>query len=264
MNPEKVVSDDRKEWISSLAESIVNKLFPSNAPVNPELIAYKYDISYCYGDYGDYFDGMLQHSEGSFHIFINTDKHNNVQRHRFSFAHELGHYFIDEHAIALAQNKSAGHCSVTGFISDSVVEREADLFAASLLMPKTRLIRQYSLNRRFSFEIIEGLTKTFQVSTLAALYRVFYLDLHPMMIVKVVNGRLQGMPLRSKDFYFWLRDKQLPDDSGAYHFFHSNKKFKTRELYAFDWFKTDSTQKIYEHCLYLEKMNTVICIIWCD
>lgn len=260
-----MISSERKEVISDLAEYISTRFFKPHEPILPELIAKKYNIGYCYGEYGDYFDGMLEHSDGEFHIFINTEKHNNQQRHRFSFAHELGHFFIDEHAIALAQGLSPGHCSATGFVSESIVEREADLFAACLLMPKTRVIDVYRSHRKFSFSIIETLYKNFQVSISSALYRVFYLDLHPMMIVKITDSRIIGKPQRSRDFYYYLRDKSLPDDSGAYLYFKEGKEFRaTRQLYAFDWFRTESHKKIYEHNIYYKSKNTVYSIIWAD
>jgi len=259
-----MISDQRKYWISSLAESVANRFFSSNEPIIPEVISKAYNVGYCYGEYGDYFDGMLEHSDGEFHIYINTEKHNNTKRHRFSFAHELGHFFIDEHAIALAQGLSAGHCSQTGFISERTVEREADLFAASLLMPEGRTKSVYRKNKKFSFSSIESISRAFQVSILSALYRVFYLDLHPFMIVKITNGRIIGKPLRSKDFYYFLRDKSLPNDSGAYHYFRDQKEFKTRELYAFDWFRTDSKKTLYEYNIYQKSLNTVYSILWTD
>jgi len=260
-----MISEERRSFISDLAESISSRFFNSNEPILPELIARKYGVSYCYGEYGDYFDGMLEHSGGEFHIFINTERHNNPQRHRFSFAHELGHFFIDEHSIALAQGLSAGHCSLTGFVSEQIVEREADLFGASLLMPKERLLSVYRKNKRFSFGSIQSIFRTFQVSLSSALYRVFYLDLHPMMIIKITNGRIIGNPMRSRDFYYYLRDKSLPSDSGALLYFKEGKEFtNTRELYAFDWFKTESSKTIYEHNIYHKSLKTVYSIIWTD
>lgn len=259
-----MISKERHNFISDLAETIAIRFFKPSEPIIPEVISKHYRVGYTFGEYGDYFDGMLEHSKGEFHIFINTARHNNVQRHRFSFAHELGHYFIDEHSIALAQGLSAGHCSQTGFVSNRTVEREADLFAASLLMPVNRTLSIYRKNRNFSFDSIQSISRAFQVSILSAMYRVFYLDLHPMMIVKTINGRIIGKPMRSKDFYYRLRDKALPEDSGPFHFFRNQKEYKTRQLYAFDWFNTNSNKKIYEHNIYHKTMSTVYSILWTD
>ena len=55
---------------------------------------------------------------------------------RFSVAHELGHLHIPGHAEALLPAGHATHESRAGYRSDSRYEREADEFAANLLMPK--------------------------------------------------------------------------------------------------------------------------------
>lgn len=54
---------------------------------------------------------------------------------RFSVAHELGHYLLDGHADALLSSGRPVHQSYAGFGSDDRYEREADYFAARLLMP---------------------------------------------------------------------------------------------------------------------------------
>jgi Zn-dependent peptidase ImmA (M78 family) len=55
---------------------------------------------------------------------------------RFSVAHELGHYFLPGHSEALFPDGDGWHESRSGFISDDRYERQADLFAAALLMPE--------------------------------------------------------------------------------------------------------------------------------
>lgn len=53
---------------------------------------------------------------------------------RFSVAHELGHYFIEGHAFHLLAD--GAHASLANFASPDPFEVEADMFAASLLMPR--------------------------------------------------------------------------------------------------------------------------------
>lgn len=54
-------------------------------------------------------------------------------RLRFSIAHELGHFYIDEHREALVRGES--HSSAAPFRSKNPREVEADEFAAALLIP---------------------------------------------------------------------------------------------------------------------------------
>ncbi|QLQ27761.1 MAG: ImmA/IrrE family metallo-endopeptidase [Pseudoxanthomonas sp.] len=53
----------------------------------------------------------------------------------FSIAHELGHYLLDGHPEHVFRN-SGEHASRAGFEATDEVEREADYFAACVLMPK--------------------------------------------------------------------------------------------------------------------------------
>src|ERR1700748_3499337 len=125
--------------LSELAESIVEYYCPEGI-VNPAQIAEMKGISYSYGDYGDAFDGLIEQENTSFHIFINTKNFPaDHPRSRFTFAHELGHYFIDEHRNALLSGRTPSHPSYTDFSSKNPVELEADHFASSLLLPERRI-----------------------------------------------------------------------------------------------------------------------------
>lgn len=78
---------------------------------------------------------------GRFFIFCNRDRGNspNLPRGRFTLAHELGHYFIPEHRLALERG-APKHQSKCGLFDGQNVpeELEADIFAANLLMPPSR------------------------------------------------------------------------------------------------------------------------------
>src|SRR5689334_23997225 len=69
--------------------------------------------------YGNCFDGLLEYEAGEFHVYCNVDRGNipGGARARFTLAHELGHYFIDEHRIALIDRKStrlnSSHSSIS-------------------------------------------------------------------------------------------------------------------------------------------------------
>ena len=59
---------------------------------------------------------------------------------RFSVAHELGHYFLDGH-IDHVLPADGHHASHAGFVSADPYEREADNFAAGLLMPSNLFLQ---------------------------------------------------------------------------------------------------------------------------
>jgi Zn-dependent peptidase ImmA (M78 family) len=133
------LSDNQKLSLSTLAEEISNYYFPEGI-IYPEKIAADSGITFSYGNYGDAFDGLIECLSHEFHIYVNIDRlvHSQTTRARFTFAHELGHYFIDHHRNALKIGRSPSHCSKTGFVSRNLAEREADFFASCLLLPETR------------------------------------------------------------------------------------------------------------------------------
>lgn len=130
------ISNLRKQDIIELAELVAEK-YVENDNINPELIANKKGIKFCYKNYGKYFDGMLHYMNNRFFIFCNLSKlkHRNTPRARFTFSHELGHYFIIEHRHALQRGENLHHLSQSHFSSKIIIEKEADLFATHLLMP---------------------------------------------------------------------------------------------------------------------------------
>lgn len=87
------------------------------------------------------FDGLLIKDSKGFRIACNLATGNEPKspRGRFTIAHELGHYFIDEHRSVLIDclMPSMGEKA----IEDNIMEREADLFASHLLLP-SQLVRK--------------------------------------------------------------------------------------------------------------------------
>lgn len=164
--------------IAELAESIADSVCPE-LPVDPERIALDEGITWTYGGYEDAFDGLLAHSDGDFHIFCNAARgsHRRSRRGRFTFGHELGHYFIDDHRVALASGAMKPHLSQGEWKSDAAVERQADHFAANLLMPHRRFIE--SVKRQpVGMSAVLHTREAFHVSMTSASVR--YLDACPV------------------------------------------------------------------------------------
>jgi Zn-dependent peptidase ImmA (M78 family) len=79
--------------------------------------------------------GCLMKVGDKFGIFY-SDRFSSDGFRRFTVAHELGHYFLPGHIEYLFSQGNERHESESGFISDDRYEREADSFAAALLMPE--------------------------------------------------------------------------------------------------------------------------------
>lgn len=261
-----LIDTEKAIFLTGLAESIADVYFKLDEMIQPTIIAEFYGITYSFGEYEDFYDGLLEHYDGRFHIYINKQRQQTTERQRFTFGHELGHFFIDGHRNALANGETPYHSSFTDFSSENIVEKEADFFSASLLMPKNRVLKIWRQFRRFNFDMINQCSEKFGVSIVATIFRVFYLDLHPMMIVKAKNGRIESI-FRSHDFYYFPKHKteKIPEDSIMYEYFNSNKKYNvSKQIWTGDWFEASKEKKIYERCLYYDKEKICYSLVWED
>ena len=136
-----LVDPERLAEIAELAEAVADEHCPSGR-VEPEAIARAKRIRASFGQYGEAFDGMLEHKAERFHIFCNLARVDrpDAPRARFTLAHELGHYYLDEHRNALSAGRTAAHRSQCEYESPNLAEQEADHFAANLLMPQARFL----------------------------------------------------------------------------------------------------------------------------
>jgi len=178
------LSPIREQDIAELAEAIAEEYFPASRVEPSEIIKAK-GISISFGLYGDYFDGLLEHRNGRFHIFANLHRLESIDspRARFTLGHELGHYFIDEHRNALAMGLAPSHPSICEYESGLPVEREADHFASSLLMPSKRF-RKLAEKTPLGLEGILTIADEFRTSVTSTAIKYARLDIVPCAVIK--------------------------------------------------------------------------------
>jgi len=171
---------DRREELEDLASFLADSYFP-NDKIDPYRLADNNGITFSFGDYADCFDGLLEYQRGRFHIYGNANRIRdpNYPRARFTFGHELGHYYIDDHRRAMEQGAASVAC-LTDFQSDNLAEREADFFASHLLMPSDRFS---SAARRAGRGIaaLKKLTDTFGTSFSSTAIRYARSDVSPII-----------------------------------------------------------------------------------
>lgn len=222
-NPELRPSARRRErrcYLADLAEEVGNTYCP-DGPVDPLMIARRKRITYSFGDYGDAFDGMLEYRRGRFHIYASTPRLGppDSPRARFTVAHELGHYFIDEHRHALAAGRVAPHPSLCDFESGILAEEEADHFASHLLMPEKRFRRTAASQPRGLSGVL-ALAEAYQTPITSTAFRFAGTDLFPCVVIKWMCRRHEWRWFSSSMFTMPLREvlkapSRLPDDSST-------------------------------------------------
>ena len=177
------LSDRREDEIEELAALLVAQS-STKGRVDLEKIAAAEGVTFSFGHYQDCFDGLLEFRNSAFHIYINVDtnKGSHSARARFSFAHELGHYFLDWHRTALSRGVPP-HGSKADFESGNLVaEREADMFAADLLLPALQ-VKKAARHCIDAAEIMR-LAELFCTSLSATAIRCARLDIAPLIVMR--------------------------------------------------------------------------------
>lgn len=153
-------------------------------------IAVAEGIRYKFNDYpDDHWDGALFFKKRRRAILINT-RIAAVERHIFTFAHELGYHFL-EHKPAVLEGGSFGfRCTLTDIGKGRrSQEAEANYFAAELLMPELRF-RLDMAGAPVDFDLIGNLAKHYMVSKYACSIRIAGLTPQPCIILHSEHGHL--------------------------------------------------------------------------
>jgi hypothetical protein len=240
--------------------------------IDPSIIAASQQLGFSLNNYGEAFDGLLENKNGKFHIYLNVKDGGHLYhpRVRFSFAHELGHYLIEEHYRALSDPRTKPHPSFQTFDMDNKYEVEADYFASCLLMPEEQLRKDF-IKQKFSFVVIDEIARKYNVSVTAALLRFIGIGNHPIMIVCSRSSKICWTRY-SFDFPFTYLlggiGGSVPEYTSAGEYFYEGTKNlnKTEIVFAKDWFvlhnAEDRNRKFKEYCVYYEAMEQVISVLW--
>lgn len=108
-------------------------------------------------------------------VAIGIDSDQSTQRQRFTIAHELGHYFLHRKLKNTFVDEIFARSGIT-----NQTEKEANVFAASLLMPKESIFKAISEKKWINAlddEKINELAKLFNVSSISMTYRLVNLKL---------------------------------------------------------------------------------------
>lgn len=183
-----------------LADDIALRLQVRN-PVDPLAIARTEEPFLRAGgrNLGNRYDGKLEYHRriNRFLLFFNTKYDVRLPpgehhpRTRFSICHELGHFFLDHHR-AYFMRGGKPHRSTSEYLTGLQVEREADAFAASLLLP-THLLRPTVNKGELSLERLDGISGAFQTSLLSTAIRCVRLSDFPCAVAGIRDGEIAWM-----------------------------------------------------------------------
>ena len=197
-----------------LTDQIRAEAAQTSPPVDLERIATDEGILLAPSDYGPGFDGRIEFDRrrGKFIIFFQRAGESYPRsRVRFTTAHELGHYFLSAHRALLVSGKAI--TSKPGFVCDNELEREADHFAASLLLPGKAMNEQLERKKFLTLKDLLELARTWQCSATSAAIRYVQYVSEPVSVVLSREGQILFC-IASEDAAYqgfrYLGHKQVP------------------------------------------------------
>lgn len=261
------------------ADSLIERLGIRRPPIDPVAIAAteRRILRLCPGDYKAAFDGRLEYhaSRDRFLCFYNTkydraESGAHAPRTRFSLAHELGHFFIEAHHEYL-RSGGKSHPSRSEFVASTLLEREADCFAAHLLMPD-RLVKPIVNQAPLSAELIIDVADTFECSRVSAALRALECSHFPGAVAAIRNGQIAWIrtsePLITSGVY--PGERGAPRSAGAQaawnEFEAGSILIAERAGWARDWFRVYDDDlrarlPVKEAYLPVRIMNTLIAVL---
>jgi hypothetical protein len=178
----------RDQLAAHEAELLIKELGIDSLPIDPAAIAESLGIMVQPKTAPGGVSGVLVRLGNDFAIGYATHIDNEGFK-RFSIAHEIGHYRIPGHVDAVLAHGDI-HESSAGFVADDPYEREADHFAASLLMPDGLFSREL---RRLGdgLEAVEAMAGRCVTSLTAAANRYVQKASVPVAMIVSTGPRIE-------------------------------------------------------------------------
>ena len=255
------------------SHDVINKLKISSLPINPFAVADGRDIAYQEKpSLGPGVSGCLMRVGEAFGILYSS-RFASEGFKRFTVAHELGHYFLPGHVDALFGKGQPCHYSESGFISDDKYEREADSFAAGLLMPKL-LFKAACGKSGQGLEAIETLAGLCVTSLTATAIRFAKLCDEPVAVVCSMGNRVQfafmSKPLQDLRGLTWIRKNSgLPAGTATANFNKDEDNVRNAKRVVSTstldtWFDGGSTAELNEEVVGLGDYGKTLTVLWAD
>ena len=217
-----MISEIRRVEILQTARGIVADAGFAALPVNPKQIASSRDIKVMAWEPKELgISGFLMKAGDEFGIGYSTAIKNEGFEN-FTVAHELGHYSLDGHVEALFSNGEGTHFSKSGYVSNDLHEKEADLFASELLMPES-LFKAAIRKGGSGFAAIKRLADEGKTSLVATAIRYAKLAEDPIAVIQSQGDHIEWCFMTDalkecRGVYGLAKKTLLPRNSATFEF----------------------------------------------
>ena len=173
----------RRKHIRALVEKLLARHEIKHGPVLVDQIATALGIRITLDEVDDKLSGFLLRDKHDGRTVIGANKSHPKNRQRFTIAHELGHFLLHEgELVHLDEEMGSFTVDFRDEVSsrgEDVNEKEANYFAAELLMPE-KFLRQDLRGKRLDLfddgEELQKLARKYKVSTQALTFRLTNLN----------------------------------------------------------------------------------------
>ena len=214
--------------------------------------------------------GCLLKSADEFCIFY-SDVFPSDGFRRFTVAHELGHYFLDGHPEHIFAEGNVRHQSDSGFTSDDHYEREADSFAAALLMPET-LFKTACDRVKPGLKAVENLAEQCGTSLTATAIRYAILSDDPITVICSKDNRVQfafmSNSLKERRGLNWIKKNSgIPEGTATARFNKDPKNVAqatrvTSSSTMDAWFDCGGSLEVVEEVVGLGNYGRTLTVLW--
>jgi len=159
------------------AQQLLSDIGLESPPVDVEVVAKHLGVHVERAEFGNDCSGVLVRKGESAMVGVHWGHHPN--RQRFTIAHELGHFKLHSGGTYIDKSTTARFRLNQSGSGSEAEERQANQFAAALLMP-AKWVRSEFVKRSFDLgddQALSELCEVFQVSSQAMLWRLKNLKL---------------------------------------------------------------------------------------
>ena len=207
---------------------------------------------------------------GRSHSVITIDENiRTAGQRRFVLAHEFGHHNMH---FGLKPVFNCDEDSFSEWLQKGPQEKEANQFAAELLMPKKSILAQ-TQSQTFTPELIKSLADHFQTSLTSTAYRLVEQGPYTMGLVYSTANQVRWSQFHPKFPLQWITSKtETPPLSAARQWFQTQKLGKSKIMKAEEWFAADyrlerlklARAPLREYCLPLVNYDSVMSFLFLE